>query len=259
MTNLIYKFIWNKDMGKNKAPDRINRSILNSEVCSLGFGIVDFRDIINGIRIKAVLRLLTISNHPLNTILKSSLNSSIVNMKVLTPIQPAIDAAVREMNKVWGNTLCKGNKNVDDDILKVVLNEYVGNLICRRFEKQRMVLKIKHDRLIDILNNNPSHPILHKLEKRFKAILVDLPEQLENLDCNYEMFPTGDSLIPTRKLSSKIIRKTLVFPTTQSPKMIVNPSPCVLVRLGNIVKRMTNTRLKSILLRSLHGDVYSGT
>ena len=259
LTNLIYKFIWNKDMGKNKAPDRIKRTTLNSEIDALGFGMVDFKDIIKGIRIKTILRLLTVSDHPLSSILKKSLNSSIVNMKVLTPIRPSIDVAVREMNKVWGNMICKGNKTDEDDLLKVVLNEYVGNLICRRYEKQRMVINIKHDRLIDILITNRSHPIIHKLEKRFKPILDNPPTKLESISSNYNLFPIKDYLMPTKKLTTKLIRSTIVESATHSPKMIVTPNPDVLTKLGNIIKKLTNTRLKSILLRSLHGDVYSGT
>ena len=41
--------------------------------------------------------------------------------------------------------------------------------------------------------------------------------------------------------------------------MITNPHPEKIKKLGNLISRLTNTKLKTIVLRSLHGDVYCGT
>ena len=41
--------------------------------------------------------------------------------------------------------------------------------------------------------------------------------------------------------------------------MIENPNPDLLLTLGHNIKKLTNSRIKTILLRSIHGDIYCGT
>ena len=72
LTTLIYKFLWNKNIERNKAPDRLRRQILNCEIKDLGFGMIDFRDIVDSLRIETVLRLLNNINHPLHLIIMNS-------------------------------------------------------------------------------------------------------------------------------------------------------------------------------------------
>ena len=86
LTNLIYKFIWNRNMDGNKAPDRIKRSILHQNIKSLGFGMLDYKEVVTSIRIKNVLRLLNNPEQPLNNIIRSNINSSIIKIKCLKSI-----------------------------------------------------------------------------------------------------------------------------------------------------------------------------
>ena len=41
--------------------------------------------------------------------------------------------------------------------------------------------------------------------------------------------------------------------------MITSPDPDTLAELGSMIKKLTNVKLKGILLRALHGDIYCGT
>ena len=43
------------------------------------------------------------------------------------------------------------------------------------------------------------------------------------------------------------------------PKMLINHNPERLKKLGNLISKLTNTKLKTILLRSINGDIYCGT
>ena len=72
-------------------------------------------------------------------------------------------------------------------------------------------------------------------------------------------FPDGNKISPIHKISSKSIRYQLKQTNIPEPKMIPNPEPVKLKRLGNLINRLTNTKLKTILLRSIHGDIYCGT
>ena len=250
-------------MTRNKAPDRIKRSILLSEIKSLGFGMIDFREIIDSLRIRTVLRLLDKNNpHPMHMIIDSSTSNSVVNLKVIQPIRPSIDKAILQINKIWGNATHLCPDIVPECMKEILLNEFIGNLVCNKFKKQRLVIKHKHDTLHEILMTDRSHPVLHKIEKRFKKLInlitpsVHLSNPI-NLELNY--FPDGNKISLFHKISSRSIRRQLKQTNPPEPKMIINPVPEKLKRLGNLINRLTNTKLKTIILRSIHGDIYCGT
>ena len=123
LNNLIYKFIWNKDMGTNKAPDRIKCTILLGEIKKLGFGMVDYRDIVRSIRIRTILRLLNTENHPLHEIIIKNISSSVVNIKVIKPERPSIDDSILQINRIWGQTINRDRENMPIYIANILLNE----------------------------------------------------------------------------------------------------------------------------------------
>ena len=263
LNNLIYKFLWNKDMSRNKAPDRIKRVILHNEVKSLGFGMIDFRDIVDSLRIRTVLRLLNDKSHPMHTILVNCTSRSVVNLKTLKTIRPPIDKAIRQINKIWGEATHLCSDDVSNNMREILLNEFIGNLVCNKFKKQRLVIKHKHDTLYEILTSNSCHPVLHKIEKKFKrAIQLILPiheTHLQTRELIPSYFPNGYDISPLHKITSKIVRSLLRPNNPVPPKMITNPEPIALKKLGNLIKKLTNTKLKTTLLRSIHGDIYCGT
>ena len=61
------------------------------------------------------------------------------------------------------------------------------------------------------------------------------------------------------KVTSRTIRDLIEQKPRISIKKIVDPNPHTLKKLGNIIKKLTNVRLKTTLLRVLHGDVYCGS
>ena len=262
LNNLIYKFIWNRDMSKAKAPDRIKRNILHNKVKELGFGMIDYRDVVDSIRIRTVLRLIHDKGHPFFKILEKSMNSSVCNIKNVTPIRPSIDSAISLINKIWSKAICNLKEYLSIDLKNTLLNEYIGNLVCKRFEKQRMVLRHKHDRLIEILNQNNNHPVLSKLENKFKGTHTILLENLTDnivINSNSRALPVDGKLIPFTKTTSSLIRSTLKPHTPLKPKLIIDHDEVTLKHLGRNINKMTNTKLKTVLLRSIHGDIYSGT
>ena len=101
ITELIYKFIWTKDMEGNKAPDRIKRSILKLPTKLLGFGMIDFREVLKSIRIMTVLRLMNNPNHPLHNIIKNSTTNSVYLSLRSTSVRQCIDEAILDINNIW--------------------------------------------------------------------------------------------------------------------------------------------------------------
>ena len=250
-------------MTRNKAPDRIKRSILLSEIKALGFGMIDFRDIIDSLRIRSVLRLLKKDNtHPMHMILDSSTSNSVINLKIIQPIRPSLGKAILQINKIWGNSIHLCPDTVPECMKEILLNEFIGNLVCNRFKKQRLVVRHKHDTLYELLMTDRNHPVLHKIENRFKRMInlvipsVDQTNP-KKLELNY--FPDGNKISLLQKISSRSIRSQLKQTNIPEPKMIPHPDPVKLKKLGNLINRLTNTKLKTILLRSIHGDIYCGT
>ena len=263
LENVIYKFIWNKDMSKSKAPDRLKRSILRQDTKDLGFGMIDFKNIVSSIRLKTILRLLNESDSPLHDIITMNVTNSVTNIKVLNKINPVIDNTILLIKNHWKSTLKNCPQNKIQDFSEVILNEYIGNIIYPRFHNKRMVLNIKHNRLGEVLLENPTHPIINKLDNSYRNIIKLLNISKFNptvLPQNYrDVFPINDCLKKAYNLTSKQIRKGMCAPSKITPKLITSPDSDTLAHLGNLVKKLTNVRLKTTLLRAMHGDIYCGT
>ena len=101
--------------------------------------MVDYRDIIRSIRIRTILRLLNTENHPLHEIIIKNISSSVVNIKVIKPERPSIDDSILQINRIWGQTINRDRENMPIYIANILLNEYMGNLVSKKFTKQRLV------------------------------------------------------------------------------------------------------------------------
>ena len=141
----------------------------------------------------------------------------------------------------------------------------MGNLVSKKFTKQRLVILNKHEKLIDILKTNAAHPVIHKIEPKFKKFIQTMIPQLDVIsktyhsDNKYTNFPCEIDLRPISKTTSKSIRTLLRQTYDHPPEILTNPDPITLKKLGSLLNKLTNNRLKGILLRSLHGDIYCGT
>ena len=259
---LVYRFLWNNDMGKNKAPDRIKRLILKRPIKKLGFGMIDFKEVIKSIRIKTILRLLNQSGHPLGTIIRNNINNSRVKIRVLERSRDCLDEPIKEIGTIWNKIMKNCDQKVASQIYNIILHEYVGDVIEKKFENKRQGLLYRHHTVLEILNISKTHPILNKLDKNIKRILdiaSNTNNQLTSIS-SYEIIPINDKLLPSNKITSKMIRNA--FFKTDSPisaKLLCGIDDNLLSTLGNNLKSLTNSRLKTIILRAVHGDIYAGT
>ena len=266
ITNLIYQFIWTRSMDGNKAPDRIKRSILTQRVKSLGFGMIDYKEVITSIRIKNVIRLLNNSNHPLHRIIVSNINSSTVNIKNLNIIRPTIDVAINKIRVMWLSLIKQSNLEgiASKSLIEIVMNEYVGNLIYPKFMNKRTVLAHKHDQLREINNLSSDHSIIAKMEKNLRSLLTLNAMNLENTvkidpKVRYTLIPIKDKLKNAASVTSKCIRLSLQPSSKSSYKMISDPDVDLITSLGHQISKLTNVRSKTTILRAIHGDIYCGT
>ena len=138
------------------------------------------------------------------------------------------------------------------------MNEYIGNLLIKRFMKKRQCLYHRHDKIQDIIALNPQHPILKKLDPAIYNILRE-GGSLTNISYNRFIIPTQSKILLTNTVTSKLIRSLNNPHQALHPKIIEFPVNEGLKKLGKNIKRLTNTKLKSIILRAIHGDIYCGT
>ena len=260
LTDIIYKFIWNRNMDANKAPDRIKRSILGRSIRDLGFGMIDYKEVVKSLRIKNLLRTLNNGKGPLSIILRASITRSRVNMKVTEPIRTCIDIAVMDLRKIWQKCLVDRQYQTNPDVLNIIRAEYVGNLIQHKHRNQRMVRALRNDTIGEITSLNPDDRILKKLEKNISIFLLaarDFQSNRQSNDVIEYSFPSRGKIIPWSKLSSKIVREHSVIEQQYTPKLLHANTYNEITKLGMKIKSLTNSKLKAILLRCIHGDVYS--
>ena len=255
---LIYKFIWNNNLDSNKAPDRIKRTTMLTPVAMLGFGMIDFREVIKSIRIKTIIRIMSTDTHPINIMLKNSLTNSVVNTQLNHKINPVIDDTIRIINSLWKLRIKKCTTDERDVLFTIIMNEYVGNLLIKRFMNKRQCLYHCHDKIQDIIALNPQHPILKKLDPSIYNFLRG-GGSLTNIGSSRFIIPTQSKILLTNTVTSKLIRSLNNPHQALHPKIIEFPVNEGLKKLGKNIKRLTNTKLKSIILRAIHGDIYCGT
>ena len=259
ITELIYRFIWNRDMDKKKAPDRIKRSTLHNSIENLGFGMIDFKDVLRSIKIKTVLRIINGPEHPLKELIEYNTNSSWIRIKTINDFRPPLSNAVKDIGDIWKTYLMQ-TTDFNDELLNIVANEYVGNLVEKRYLNKRICIKHRNDTIKEILTHSWNHVVRTKLSKEVKHLLdnwngsrdfkVGRPEIGKKL-------PLGLQLINITKITSKILRQTIKSNSSNSNfKTIGLLNENQIKTLGNKIKKLTNVKLKGVILRLIHGDIY---
>ena len=66
-----------------------------------------------------------------------NLNGSWVNIKCNSPTRDCLDQAITDIAKAWKLTLNRINNEDGDEAYKLIGNEYIGNLLEKRFQNKR--------------------------------------------------------------------------------------------------------------------------
>ena len=97
-------------------------------------------------------------------------------------------------------------------------------------------------------------PTLHNFIKKFDNLNVTHTD-----DVWHELIPINDKLKRVKDIHSKEIRNSLSSNPSPTYKLLNDCDPNKIRALGIKLAKVTNVKLKAILLRSIHGDIYSGT
>ena len=259
LTEIIYKFIWNRNINVKKAPDRIKRTILLSKVENLGFGMLDYKSVVTSLRIRNLIRLLNQSNCPAALIIRSNISKSLFNLRIINPITECINGSIKLLRTKWHSLLTDDKYSSNQELLNLIQNEFVGNVINPKFKKNKEITKLRNDKIGDIIKVNNPQNVLKKLDKELSQFIesnYDSQRLIVTGEIEYCWYPIRDKLVHWSKVSSKLIRREESKLDLQIPKLLPKADPKGLKNLGTNISRLTNSRLKCILLRCLHGDIY---
>ena len=232
ITELIYKFIWNNDMTTKKAPDRIKRSILSRKIKDLGFGMIDYKEVVSSIRQKMLHRLTSTPLHPMHEIIINDVSSSVINIHNIRSVNSCIDTTIRDLNKKWKLLLKNPPAEQIPLLKKIVLNEYIGNVLLPRYKSSRLGKALRHDKLFEIAEVN--HPILNKLDKNIATFLKSnwhITVSQSNIDFN-RLCPTRTKILTGEKVTSKTLRMLENYSDPLPPKSLSNTTDEGLRKLG---------------------------
>ena len=102
---LIFKYLWNKNFDAVRAPDRLKRSIMLSDVKNGGFGMVDLKDIAEALDLRAYGRLMA-SEHPFFKQVKHLINAdNFFELKVREDVDNKLRGAITSINRARGEVL----------------------------------------------------------------------------------------------------------------------------------------------------------
>ena len=263
LNSLLYKFIWNRHFMAAKAPERIKREIVNKPIKLGGLGMLNIRELDSSLKLKALGRLFGTMHPYLNTL---------KNKIVLTDFfNPFIQTSVDEIASM-GIALLKSNRS--------------NHLASTELSSNSLFIKaLKSIKITRLLRNNGNLSLAwHNLHTRGARSIGDLtlrelgslerfidrsllnnlrlatttPNNLHQGTCIETSLIVGTTFKNLTTLSSKEIRLNL-GDNTPITIFKIGPimSPSQSINWASCLNKLTNTKHKDILLRLIHGELYS--
>jgi hypothetical protein len=262
INNVLYKFIWNRHYLAAKAPERIKREIVNKPIKLGGLGMLDIAELDQSLKIKALGRLL-VTEHPMLTLIRRKLDMS----QFLYP----------RINTFAEKPTCLAVKYISSDRIKLLTDP--NAISDRRF------MGLIHDMsIMSALNPRGRYSIAFLVIRNHgKRRLGELNRQeLDNLSTflNSDLVSFLSRTIDSNVIVPDATDKQVIY-INFKPKQLntvtskeirlsrSNREPLCLFKTGAIlapnesvnyfftVNRLTSIKHKNVILKILHGDVYT--
>ena len=258
----VYKFIWNKHYSGAKAPERVCRAIVNTPIRLGGFGMLDICKLDDSLKLRSLGRLLT-STHPGLSIIKEQLNleefffpTVLTDLDLVTKRSTELLKADRQA--LWDKfDEVEGRRN----ILSAIVNLRINRVVNATGKNSLMYFNIIRNgkRFVKDLLLNELNTLTRFIDKRLVSLCRQAIAVNHGLtEVRQDLYPNGLELRELGGLSSKMIR-------TYRDRT----DPCCLFKCGLVmspnetlnymdkVRRLTSVRHRNIILRCLHGDIYT--
>ena len=262
LNSLLYKYIWNRNFGAPKAPERIKREIINLPIKLGGFGMLDIIALDRSLKLKMLARIL-FSQHPFLELIRSKINMSdfffpTSNQMMDKPINQAICSLAEDRQKLFS---LEGIES-DTKLVKLVKEIRLKNLVNARGKTSLIYfnLRLQGKTKVRDLDRDDLRRLTSFIQNRDALNLINI-----TLGLNVGIPDPADhylywykGLKPMTKLTAKEYREaqSVAMPIcTYKIGAVLSPSENDSWTLK--LKKLTSTRHKNMLLKVAHGDWYS--
>ena len=263
LNSVLYKFIWNRHFMAAKAPERIKREIMNKSVKSGGLGMLNIKDLDASLKLKALGRLL-ITKHPYLNLLKNKLLlTDFFNPVIETSIDEIAVKGIALLKLDRSNHLNSAELSTNTFFIKGIKSIRVKRLLSAngKLSLAWHNLHARGARSIGDITTRELSTLERFMDRNLLSNLRAATSAPNNLHPGIDL---GASLIAgtifkhITALSSKEIRliRGDNLPITIF-KMGPIMSPVQSINWANSLSKLTNTKHKDILLRLIHGELYS--
>ena len=262
---LIYKYLWNRNFNGARAPERLKRSIMLTPVSMGGFGLIDLKDLGESLDLRSYGRLLK-SNHPFlgqigDLIDLGNFFTMEINHSVDRKTKVSIDLMNRERRKIlnWPVDRIVGSSSLVTS--KMITRQGRQSLTYFMIQSRQPNVLMKQVMINDF--NRIERFLVHPELGRILRALLTMPNRVETNAVAKEVYPTRSMNVTNVScLTSKEIRTAL---TNDEDKIICLYKIGVMLDPGEVcswtgrLKKLTSTRHRNILLRTVHGDFFSNS
>jgi hypothetical protein len=256
---LLFKFIWNRHFQAAKAPERIKREIMFTPIKKGGYGMLDIAELDKSLKLKMFGRL-TCTNHPFLKIVKDRLNRSFFEprcgISIEEPTNFAMEILREERLKLWENRALGTSADFMGEIRATnifdVLNSNGRNSLAY------FMLVRNRKRRIGQLSMDDLRTIIRFID-RSKRAMIELAVSL-NLGMRTSIWDTvfiGGRFKKIQLCSTQELRQN-------SNSLLITQFKIGLTLEENVCKswllkisKLSSVRHREIILRILHGDVYT--
>ena len=261
LNSLLYKFIWNRHYLAAKAPERIKREIMNKPVKLGGLGMLDLSELDAGIKLRALGRML-VSNHPMMSLIRNQIElDEFFLPRARSDLDSVSLAAINylkiDRQKLWEDPELIGRTWYIKAIKRTSIIKFINPLgrtslayLAIRTQGKRFFGELTRAELIRLRRFiNPN---------LLNSVIAAEPLPEVNTPVENNSYRIKLNLKPLHKLSSKDVR--LSRQSTEPIclfKIGTIMTPSVAINWGNNLSKLTSTRHKDILLRLMHGELYS--
>ena len=270
---VVFKFLWNKNYNAARAPERLKRSIMYTPVSLGGFGMVDIRALGNSLDLRSYGRLL-VTKHPfmaqvLNCVKSDNFFALSTEANVDLKLKRSIELLNIERKRVltWPSECLLRDINFRKMLADHKLSELLtgaGRQSIAYLSIHRRIPRVKLGQLtigeLDSVARYLKYRELSGVIRDLIAMRLNIGNIQGSIDKN-ELFPAKDNrFLRMSSLSSKFLRENQV---TREDQMIcvykLGPilTPGEVLAWTGRLKKLTSTRHKNILLRVVHGDIFS--
>ena len=262
--SLLYKFIWNRHYLAAKAPERISREITNKSVKLGGLGMLDIRALDDSLKLRALGRL-KCSKHPMLKLVANKVDMSDffypkVSGKLDEVIARSLQLLKEDRQQLWRNELVERDRMFLAALSQIKLTNALTNSgkISLAFFAIRLRGKSKVEELDDTELNSIGRfldaNLLRSLNKARRLPRAAPPV----MQGDQILYHNGKSFTNLSSLSSKLIRE---LRGEKEPVCVTKIglilAPTDAMSLYSSINKLTSTRSKDIILRFIHGELYS--